>query len=384
MSIVGATRRCGLPSCCPAKTHCRVKRVVSRSVYSPVRTEPELVNLSFAPPILRRTPDELLVSITEPIDRDLVVLRENLKHVVGERHPMLLAAADQIFGAGGKKLRPVVCLLVARGTASLGGFSDLNEKHRRIAEISEMLHTASLVHDDVLDDCTIRRGKPTVNSIFGTRIAVLAGDFLFAQSSWFLANLDNLEVIKLISQVIADFADGEISQAASLFDTTITLEKYLQKSHYKTASLIAASCRSAAVFSGVSEEVKTAMYNYGKHLGLAFQVVDDILDFTQSTEQLGKPQGQDLASGNLTAPVIFALSSTKRSELLPLIESQFKEDGTLEKAIDIIVQGGGIEMARQLARQQGNLALQSLACLPDSQSKRSLELMVDYVLDRLY
>lgn len=126
--------------------------------------------------------------------------------------------------------------------------------------------------------------------MYGTRVAVLAGDFLFAQSSWFLANLDNLEVIKLISQVIADFANGEISQAASLFDTDITLEKYLDKSFYKTASLVAASCRSAAVFSDAPVSMKEAMYSYGKHLGLAFQVVDDILDFTQSTEQLGKPQ----------------------------------------------------------------------------------------------
>jgi all-trans-nonaprenyl-diphosphate synthase len=152
-------------------------------------------------------------------------------------------------------------------------------------------------------------GKDTVNSLYGTRVAVLVGDYLFAQSSWYLANLDNLEVIKLISQVIADFANGEISQAASLFDTEVTLEQYLDKSFYKTASLIAASCRSSAVFSGVSTEVKEAMYAYGKHLGLAFQVVDDILDFTQTAEQLGKPQGQDLASGNLTAPAIFALET---------------------------------------------------------------------------
>ena len=115
-------------------------------------------------------------------------------------------------------------------------------------------------------------GKSTINSVYGTRVAVLAGDFLFAQSSWFLANLDNLEVIKLISQVIADFANGEIAQASNLFDCDVTLETYLDKSFYKTASLIAASCRSAAVFSDVDEEVKEAMFAYGKHLGLAFQV----------------------------------------------------------------------------------------------------------------
>jgi len=312
-------------------------------------------------------------------------MNTNLKNVVGNRHPMLMAAAEQIFGAGGKKLRPVIVFLVARATANLMKLPDITEKHRRLAEIVEMIHTASLVHDDVLDECDIRRGKQTINSLYGTRVAVLAGDFLFAQSSWFLANLDNLEVIKLISQVIADFANGEISQAASLFDTEITLEQYLDKSYYKTASLIAASCRSAAVFSDVSEDVKGCMYAYGKHLGLAFQVVDDILDFTQSTEQLGKPQGQDLASGNLTAPVIFALQHAGvKDELLAIIESEFVEEGSLGKALELVEAGGGIAAARALARKEADLALAALAPLEDCPAKRSLQLMVDYVLERIY
>ncbi|KAI8103534.1 hypothetical protein M9435_004870 [Picochlorum sp. BPE23] len=248
-----------------------------------------------------------------------------------------------------------------------------------------MIHTASLVHDDVLDECDTRRGKRTVNSIYGSRVAVLVGDFLFAQSSWFLANLDNLEVIKLISQVIADFADGEISQAASLFDASVTLDKYLEKSFYKTASLIAASCRGAAVFSECTEEEKLAMYEYGKHLGLAFQVVDDILDFTQSSEKLGKPQGQDLASGNLTAPVLFALQNpTTGPRLLTLIESRFKKEGSLQEALDLVAAGGGIDQARKLARDEADVALAQLEMLPDSDAKASMVKMVDYVLERLY
>jgi all-trans-nonaprenyl-diphosphate synthase len=189
-------------------------------------------------------------------------------------------------------------------------------------------------------------------------------------------------VIKLISQVIADFANGEISQAASLFDTEVTLQQYLDKSFYKTASLIAASCRSSAVFSDMPVDQKEAMYAYGKHLGLAFQVVDDILDFTQSTEQLGKPQGQDLASGNLTAPAIFALK--KSPELLELLESEFQEEGSLKRALQIVVEVGGIEEAQQLAEQEGKLAKAALAGLPDSPAKQSLDLMVDYVLERIH
>mmetsp|Transcript_28502 Transcript_28502/g.72512 ORF Transcript_28502/g.72512 Transcript_28502/m.72512 type:complete len:404 (-) Transcript_28502:821-2032(-) len=375
-----------------AQRHRMHRRAVHLNVITPARTE-SVSKLNGRPsqtsptPTVVATPPpaDVLTAAVAPAKLDLELMNTNLKNVVGNRHPMLMAAAEQIFGAGGKKLRPVIVFLVARATANLMKLPDITEKHRRLAEIVEMIHTASLVHDDVLDECDIRRGKQTINSLYGTRVAVLAGDFLFAQSSWFLANLDNLEVIKLISQVIADFANGEISQAASLFDTEITLEQYLDKSYYKTASLIAASCRSAAVFSDVSEDVKGCMYAYGKHLGLAFQVVDDILDFTQSTEQLGKPQGQDLASGNLTAPVIFALQHAGvKDELLAIIESEFVEEGSLGKALELVEAGGGIAAARALARKEADLALAALAPLEDCPAKRSLQLMVDYVLERIY
>ena len=322
-----------------------------------------------------------IVQITAPVAADMEEMRLNLRDVIGRKNPLLLAAADQIFGAGGKRLRPVLVFLVARATAELMKMENITDRQRRLAEITEMIHTASLVHDDVLDDCDTRRGKDTIHTLYGTRVAILAGDFLFAQSSWFLANLDNLEVIKLISQVIADFADGEISQAGALFNCNVTLDEYLLKSHHKTASLIAASCKSASVFSECDESVKSDMYEYGKHLGLAFQVVDDILDFTQTEEQLGKPQGQDLASGNLTAPTIFALQ--KKPELRALIDRQFENEGDLQKAIDI-VSDYGIEEARKLAKREGDIALASLRQLPDSESKRSLVGMVGYVLERIY
>ena len=282
----------------------------------------------------------------------------------------------------------MLSLLVARATIPITGMEDINERHRRLAEIMEMIHTASLVHDDVLDECELRRGKPTTVAAYGTRFAVLAGDFLFAQSSWFLANLDNLEVIKLISQVIADFADGEISQAQKLFDTSFTMEDYTQKNFYKTASLIAAGCRGAAVFSEASEEVKDAMYEYGRHLGLAFQIVDDILDFTTPDHLLGKPAGQDLAQGNLTAPALFALRLTADvngdSRLKELVNTGLGRQEELDEALAIIDESGAYEAARILARREGDIALEQLDCLPESESKESLRRMVDYVLERLY
>jgi len=321
--------------------------------------------------------------ITAPVMADMEQMRMNLRDIVGRKNPLLLAAADQIFGAGGKRLRPVLVFLVARATAQLEGLEDITDRQRRLAEITEMIHTASLVHDDVLDDCDTRRGAETIHTLYGTRVAILAGDFLFAQSSWYLANLDNLEVIKLISQVIADFADGEISQAGALYNVDITLEEYLEKSHNKTASLIAASCKSAAVFSGVSEDIKVDMYEYGKHLGLAFQVVDDILDFTQTEAQLGKPQGQDLATGNLTAPILFALRREDGDELKALIQTQFEAEGDLKRAI-AIVNENGIEDARRLAREEADMALSSLKGLPEGEAKASLVAMVEYVLERIY
>uniref|UniRef100_A0A7N0RB56 Prenyl transferase n=2 Tax=Kalanchoe fedtschenkoi TaxID=63787 RepID=A0A7N0RB56_KALFE len=292
-----------------------------------------------------------------------------------------MSAAEQIFGAGGKRMRPALVFLVSRATAEIAGLKELTTEHRRLAEIIEMIHTASLIHDDVLDDSDLRRGKETVHQLYGTRVAVLAGDFMFAQSSWYLANLENIEVIKLISQVIKDFASGEIKQASSLFDCDVKLEEYLMKSYYKTASLVAASTKGASIFSGVASSISGQMYEYGKNLGLSFQIVDDILDFTQSAEQLGKPAGSDLAKGNLTAPVIFALE--KEPRLRDIIESEFCESGSLEKAINMVKSCGGIEIAQQLAEEKADLALQSLSCLPLSVFRSALEEMVNFNLKRI-
>lgn len=317
----------------------------------------------------------------EVVSDDLQTLNKNLQSIVGAENPVLISAAEQIFSAGGKRMRPALVFLVSRATAELLGLEDITVKHRRLAEIIEMIHTASLIHDDVLDESDLRRGKETVHQMFGTRVAVLAGDFMFAQSSWYLANLENIEVIKLISQVIKDFASGEIKQASSLFDCDVQLDEYLIKSYYKTASLIAASTKGAAVFSGSDSNITEKMYEYGKNLGLSFQVVDDILDFTQSAEQLGKPAGTDLAKGNLTAPVIFALE--KEPKLRDIIESEFSEIGSLDEAIALVKSCGGIERAQELAKEKADLAIQSIQCLPQSVYRLALEDMVTYNLQRI-
>ena len=318
-------------------------------------------------------------SLFDPVELDLRLLTDNLKQLISARHPILGAAAEHLFEAGGKRLRPAIVLLVSRATML---DQDITPRHRRLAEITEMIHTASLVHDDVVDEADLRRNVPTVNNLFDNRIAVLAGDFLFAQSSWYLANLDNLQVVKLLSEVIRDFAEGEILQSINRFDVDISLESYLEKSYYKTASLIANSAKAAGVLSDVSDEIAEQLYGYGRDLGLAFQIVDDILDFTSPTEVLGKPAGSDLISGNITAPVLFAME--ENPELVTLIDREFKKEGDIEQALQIVNESQGIDRARDLAAYHAKLAVKQLECLKPSGASRSLFELADYVLSRLY
>ena len=318
-------------------------------------------------------------SLLAPVEQDLNIMTDNLKQLIGARHPMLGAAAEHLFDAGGKRIRPAIVLLASRATMSDG---ELTPRHRRLAEITEMIHTASLVHDDVVDEADLRRNVETVNNLFGDKIAVLAGDFLFAQSSWYLANLDNLQVVKLLSEVIRDFAEGEIVQSINRFDIDASIDSYLDKTYYKTASLMANSAKAAAVLSDAGAEIAESLYNYGRNLGLAFQVVDDILDFTGSAEILGKPAGLDLASGKLTSPVFYALKQQPYLEIL--IEREFSEPEDLDRAFELIKNSDGIEQARSLAKDLARKAAQSLGCLAPSASKDALSELTDYAVSRIY
>ena len=320
-----------------------------------------------------------VTELLEPVEQDLETLVSDLRNLIGAGHPILQAAAEHLFSAGGKQLRPGIVLMVSR---ALSPNSQLTARHRRLAEITEMIHTASLVHDDVVDEASTRRGISTVHSRFGPRVAVLAGDFLFAQASWHLANLDDLEVVKLLSQVIMDLADGEVKQGLYRFDTDQSFETYLEKSYCKTASLIANSARAAGVLSGCDASKLDALYRYGRQLGLAFQVVDDILDFTGSDQQLGKPAASDLASGYLTAPTFYAME--EQPELKGLITNQFKGDGDLEQALTLVRSSSAIQRTRDLAETFAREAKESIAWMDESPCKRALLELPSFVLSRLY
>nr|YP_009745184.1 Prenyltransferase [Halymenia maculata]QIG87194.1 Prenyltransferase [Halymenia maculata] len=318
------------------------------------------------------------LSILSSITNDLNMLNTNLKKMVGAKHPILYAAAEHLFSAGGKRIRPAIVLLVAQATTSN---HNILPEHRRLAEITEIIHTASLVHDDVIDECQTRRGIETVHNTFSTKVAVLAGDFLFAQSSWYLANLNNLEVVKTISKVITDFAEGEVRQGLTNFDSSISIDDYIEKSFYKTASLIAASCKGAAMISNTNKNIQNDFYLYGKHLGLAFQIIDDVLDIIGSHKSLGKPAGSDLKNGNLTAPLIFALEES--SKLHNLLNREFQNKDDINKAIKIIKSTKGIQKAKDLAQEHIQASIKALGNIYHGEANNTLQLISHYVINRL-
>ena len=244
------------------------------------------------------------------------------------------------------------------------------------------MYKRQLVHDDVVDEADTRRGVETVHSRFDPRIAVLAGDFLFAQASWHLANLENLDVVKLLSRVIMDLAEGEIKQGLNRFDSSQSFESYLEKSYCKTASLIANSSKAIGVLSNVDQESLNSLYFFGRQLGLAFQVVDDILDFTGNDEQLGKPAASDLQSGYLTAPVFYALEENPR--LSELINGKFSQKDDLDQALSLVRDSSAIKKSRELAEQFASESKDSISWLPDSPSKKALLELPEFVISRLY
>nr|YP_009296572.1 prenyl transferase [Apophlaea sinclairii]AOM65712.1 prenyl transferase [Apophlaea sinclairii] len=313
-----------------------------------------------------------------PIRLYLDILDINLQTLIQARNPILYAAAEHLFAAGGKRLRPAIVFLVAQAT--INSNLVLNS-HARLAEITEIIHTASLIHDDILDDCTTRRGVNSVHNIFDTKIAVLAGDFLFAQSSWYLANLGNLEAVKIISKVIIDFAEGEIQQNLAQFDLTISLSDYIEKSFYKTASLIAASCRATAILSQTNMNTQNNIYNYGKHVGLAFQIIDDVLDIIGSTKILGKPSGSDLRNGNITAPALFALH--KNDQLRYIIERELSIQFDITTALNEINNSMGIYQAKDMAQEHLQAAIASLELKSNSDKYTKLLKVAEYILSQV-
>jgi len=314
------------------------------------------------------------------VGKEMKFLNKNIQQLLGSGHPILDTVAKYYANAEGKHMRPLLVLLMSRavsltsksagqpGTPSAAtvntpisppavlsdtnpsspisnplappitdyfGGSDILPSQRRLAEITELIHTASLLHDDVIDNSDSRRSSPSANLSFGNKMAVLAGDFLLGRASVALARLGDAEVIELLATVIANLVEGEFMQLKNTAQDEVnpvwteeTITYYLQKTYLKTASLISKSCRATALLGQCSPDVVEAAYAYGRNLGLAFQLVDDMLDYTVSGRELGKPAGADLELGLATAPLLFAWK--RHQELGVLVGRKFAGDGDVQ------------------------------------------------------
>jgi len=295
--------------------------------------------------------------------------------------PGLRGAAHYYFDGKGKLFRPMAVILA--GYASnfhLTGQSDLINGQKRVAMIAEMIHTASLLHDDVIDEATERRNKPSVNHAFSQKEAILAGDFVLSRSSILLAQLGNTKAVELFSYIINDLVKGELMQLFTKDDLNERFNHYLLKTYRKTASLIAYSCQSISLLGGCDDRIQEAMYNYGKNIGIAFQLVDDALDFISTSEILGKPAGADLSLGLATAPILFA--AEKYPDLHGLIGRRFKLKGDVEQAFDLVHKSDGVAETYSLARKYVNQATKDIRFLKDSVHKEALFEIGEMVVSR--
>jgi len=287
------------------------------------------------------------------------------------------------FDGKGKAVRPVIAMCVGHAFNQHMGVSNENVKNqRKVAIISEMIHTASLVHDDILDHAETRRGKLSVNTKWNLQKSTMCGDYILAVGSKLLAQTGNQEVVTILSQVLADLVQGELQQLQQTEeDENERFEQYLNKSFNKTASLMTYSCQANAVLSGANEEEVQAAYKYGRNIGIAFQLVDDLLDFVSSADQLGKPAAADMKLGLATAPVLFA--SQQFPELNDMIARRFSEEGDVENAFECVIKSGGLDQTRALAKQHCEDAISALDIISNSTYKYALVGLCDKVLNRL-
>lgn len=393
-------------------------------------------------------PGGIRIDPFKTVAKEMKSLKGNIQQLLGSGHPMLDTVAKYYTRGEGKHIRPMLVLLVSQATAPLRPSSssklqqspteqhrtsstdpqtsDINEpltppsiltdlnpslnpsvtpstsstpqmgndilsSQTRLAEITELIHTASLLHDDVLDASATRRSMPSANIAFGNKMAVLAGDFLLGRASVALARLRNPEVTELLATVIANLIEGEFMQLRNTaqdefhpsFSDQDTIRYYLRKTYLKSASLMSKSCRAAALLGGCPAAIVDSAYSYGRNLGLAFQLVDDMLDFTaqsSSSQPLGKPAGADLQLGLATAPLLFAWRS--RPELGSLVGRKFSEPGDVQKARELVAQSDGVEQTRALAQDFADKAADALRTWPDTEAKNGLREMCLRVMKR--
>lgn len=319
----------------------------------------------------------MLTAIYEPIRQDLVQVEDRLKAVCEVDFPHLSRLLDYSLRSGGKRVRPALVLLS-------GGFyhHDL-ERLLPMAAAIEVLHTATLIHDDTIDNSAVRRGRPTINKEWGEDRAILLGDYMLAKSEEMVADTRNLRVIKLFARTIMTISGGELNQAFNAFNLEQTRQQYLERIAGKTASLLTLAVESGAILSQAPEKSVKALKEYGHNLGIAFQIVDDILDFTGTVKEMGKPVGSDLAEGTLTLPTILLLQRYPGDNpVRRLFQRQGDKGENIRLAIEQARNSSIIPECYKLASDYSAQAHRSLGVLPDNASRRSLMELADYVIAR--
>ena len=284
-----------------------------------------------------------------------------------------------IINSGGKRLRPAIAILSAKACGYEG------DKHINLATIIEFIHTATLLHDDVVDNSAMRRGQETANNLWGNEASVLVGDFLYTRSFEMMVEMDSMRLMKILSSTTNIIAEGEVLQLLNCHDADTTEARYLEVIHHKTAKLFEAAGQLGAVISRSAEDIEQAMARYAMHLGSAFQLVDDLLDYSQSSETIGKNIGDDLAEGKPTLPLIHAMrqGTDQQAAIIREAIEQGQRD-RIDEIITIINETGAIDYTAHAAAQEVAYAKQALATLPETDYKQALLSLADFSISRDY
>ncbi|MFC3038928.1 heptaprenyl diphosphate synthase component II [Virgibacillus xinjiangensis] len=309
------------------------------------------------------------------LKKDLAMVEESLNNVIQAEHPVLRDTSTHLLKAGGKRIRPVFVVLAGQ----MGNY-DL-ERVRKVAVALELIHMATLVHDDVIDDASLRRGEPTIKSLYDNRVAMYTGDYILARALEEITSIKQPNVHRLLAKTIVEVSVGEIEQIKDKYNWNQNLRNYLRRIKRKTALLIATSCELGGLVSGLHEQEAKKLYQYGYYIGMSYQIIDDILDFTSTEEELGKPVGNDLLQGNITLPVLFAMEN---ADFRQLLQKTFHNPSNVDKEdmnnlIVSLKRSDAVERSYQLSEIYLQKALKSVSNLPDNKAKRTLEDIAKYI-----
>ncbi len=317
--------------------------------------------------------------IREPVADDLRRLDQVIVERLASNVVLVNQVAQYIIGAGGKRLRPLSVLLAARACGYRG------DHHVDTAAVIEFIHTATLLHDDVVDGSDLRRGRDTANHVFGNEASVLVGDYLYSRAFQMMVGLGDMRIQSIMADATNTISMGEVLQLMNAHDPDTTEESYLEVIYRKTAKLFEAGAQMAAVLAGAPPEVEQAMVDYGRHLGNAFQLVDDALDYRADRAELGKNLGDDLAEGKPTLPLIYALAHSSLEDTARL-RVAVEEGGLadLEAVTRTIESSGGLEYTARLAQREKDLAIEALGRLPESAHRQALQALAEFAVGRSY